>query len=80
MLNQMDDSYRDLFPAILTHKYCLDSRIAGELRRTAGNSSSTFRNILIEKYTYCWMIEQQCYMTDNFLHKYVDMVIVCLAG
>jgi len=37
----VDDSYRNLFPAMLTNKYCMVERIVGDLNnRTAGNSQT----------------------------------------
>ena len=69
-------SWKDLFLAIHTKKYVCDNKVVVKLRsRTAGNGPTVLRNAILEKHTCCWMIEQQCYMTDCFMHKYGDLML-----
>ena len=78
ILTQLDDSYWDLFPAIVTRKYMCDIRTIGELRsRSIGNSPTALRNVLLEKHTRNWLIEQRRYMTDCFLHRYGVLALGC---
>lgn len=72
ILNQLDPSSRNKFPAVLTTHLALDRRCVTLLRpRTAGNSSSYLQQAFQEVHSEDWARRCCDYFTDCEIHKRV---------
>lgn len=70
ILQELDPSHRNKFPAVLTTKLALDSKCLTMLRpRTVGNSSSYLQQALQEVHSQEWAWQTINYLTDCDVHK-----------
>lgn len=70
ILNQLDPSSHNKFPAVLTTHFALDRRCVTLLRpRTAGNSSSYLQQAFQEAHSEEWARRSCDYFTDCKIHK-----------
>ncbi len=69
-MEQLTDSFKSHFPAVLTRKYACDNTIVSMLRmRTQGNSSTAQRNKIKELHSDDWLSRNLRYMSDCNRHK-----------
>ena len=70
ILQQLDPSHRNKFPAVLTTQQALDRKCVTMLRpRTVGNSSSYSQQVLQEVHSEEWARRTIDYLTDCEVHK-----------
>lgn len=70
ILNELDPSHRNKFPAVLTMHLALDRRVCTLLKpRTEGNSSSYLQQAMEEIHSEQWSRRSMDYFMDCELHR-----------
>lgn len=70
MLDQLPYATKCKFPVALTYKYAVDKLLITILRsRTLGNSTSAFRNNILELHSEEWLQKMTNYLQDCIRHR-----------
>lgn len=70
ILSQLHESLRAKFPVILTRKYACHVSVVSLLRsRHLGNSTTAFRNSLLEVHSDQWLKKTLSYLSDCDCHR-----------